>query len=119
MELDNLSERALGWLKRLTSPVFFSRAPGGAVQRGLAGVPRDRPLLFVGNHQTYALDIGLLVEEVLRETGTMPRGLAHPVVFQVTPPPLPAPAPPLQPPLMRHFTFPSPSNVLHLVLHIG
>lgn len=43
--------RSLGWLKRLTSPVFFSRDASGNVQRGLAGVPRTKPLLFVGNHQ--------------------------------------------------------------------
>ncbi len=41
-------------IRRLVSPVFFSRAAGGAVQPGLAGIPDDRPLLFVGNHQVGA-----------------------------------------------------------------
>lgn len=39
-----------------------------------------------GNHQTYALDIGFLVEGLLREAGVMPRGLAHPVIFEVCAP---------------------------------
>jgi len=81
VELENLAGRSLSWLKRLTSPVFFSRDASGSVQRGLAGIPRTKPLLFVGNHQTYALDIGLLVEGILKETGILPRGLAHPVIF--------------------------------------
>ena len=42
-----------------------------------------RPLLFVGNHQTYALDIGFVVEGLLKATGILPRGLAHPVIFEV------------------------------------
>ncbi len=40
-----------------------------------------RPVVFVGNHQLLAADMYLLVEEFLRERGTMPRGLAHPAVF--------------------------------------
>ena len=42
-----------------------------------------RPMLFVGNHQTYALDIGFLVEQLVKERGIMPRGLAHPAIFAV------------------------------------
>lgn len=34
--------------------MFFSRDAGGGVQRGLDGIPRRRPLLFVGNHQVPA-----------------------------------------------------------------
>lgn len=40
-------------------------------------------MLFVGNHQTYALDIGFLVEQLVKERGIMPRGLAHPAIFAV------------------------------------
>jgi 1-acyl-sn-glycerol-3-phosphate acyltransferase len=35
----------------------------------------------VGNHQTLALDIGVLCEEFLKEKDVMLRGLAHPVIF--------------------------------------
>lgn len=80
-EFDLLADRSLGWLRRLTSPVFFSRDERGNLQRGLAGIPTDRPILFVGNHQTYALDIGLLIEAILKQTGLLPRGLAHPIIF--------------------------------------
>jgi hypothetical protein len=38
-------------LRRLVSPVFFSRTQDGRVQRGLDGLPTSRPLLLVGNHQ--------------------------------------------------------------------
>lgn len=38
-------------LRRLVSPVFFSRDACGRLQRGLGGVPAGRPLLLVGNHQ--------------------------------------------------------------------
>ena len=75
--------RALGWLKRLTSPVFFSTAEDGVVRPGLSGVPRRRPMLFVGNHQTYALDIGPMVEAIIKECDILPRGLAHPAIWAV------------------------------------
>ncbi len=35
-----------------------------------------------GNHQTYALDLGFLVEGLLREARILPRGLAHPIIFE-------------------------------------
>ena len=53
------------------------------VQEGCGGIPLDRPLLLVSNHQTFALDIGPLIEGLLRQTGLLPRGLTHPAVFQV------------------------------------
>lgn len=65
------------------SPVFFSTAEDGSTQHGLAGVPNDRPMLLVGNHQTFALDLGLFVEQIVRERGFLPRGLAHPAIFAV------------------------------------
>ncbi len=51
---------------------------------GLDAIPDDRPILFVGNHQFYALDIGILIEEFLRKRNMLPRGLAHPVIFGVS-----------------------------------
>lgn len=76
--------RALGWIKQLTSPVFFSTGEDGVVRRGFSGVPHDRPMLFVGNHQTYALDIGPLVEALIRDRQIFPRGLAHPAIWAVS-----------------------------------
>lgn len=40
-------------------------------------------MLLVGNHQTFALDLGLMVEQIVRERGFLPRGLAHPAIFGV------------------------------------
>ncbi|KAK9908919.1 hypothetical protein WJX75_004666 [Coccomyxa subellipsoidea] len=68
-------------IRRLTSPVFFSTAADGRVQRGLSNLPDARPMLLVGNHQTFALDLGLMVEQIVRERGFLPRGLAHPAIF--------------------------------------
>jgi len=75
--------RTLKNLKTLQSPVFLSTGEDGRVQEGCGGIPLDRPLLLVSNHQTFALDIGPLVEGLLRQTGLLPRGLTHPAVFQV------------------------------------
>jgi pimeloyl-ACP methyl ester carboxylesterase/1-acyl-sn-glycerol-3-phosphate acyltransferase len=73
----------LATLRRLVSPVFYSTTAAGAVVEGLDGLPDDteRPLLFVGNHQLFAPDLGLLIEELLVRRGTLLRGLAHPAVF--------------------------------------
>jgi len=64
--------------------MFFSTAEDGSTIKGLAGVPNDRPMLLVGNHQTFALDLGLFVEQIVRERGFLPRGLAHPAIFAVS-----------------------------------
>lgn len=72
------------FIRRLVSPMFFSTAEDGSTQRGLAGLPNDRPMLLVGNHQTFALDLGLFVEQIVRERGFLPRGLAHPAIFSVS-----------------------------------
>ncbi len=63
--------------------MFLSTGEDGRVQEGCGGIPLDRPLLLVSNHQTFALDIGPLVEGLLRQTGLLTRGLTHPAVFQV------------------------------------
>ena len=52
--------------------------------RGLGGLPTQaggRPLLFVGNHTTLALDMGVMIEELIRQRGLLVRGLAHPIIF--------------------------------------
>ena len=66
------------------------------MQQGCGAIPLDRPLLLVSNHQTYALDIGPLIEGLLRQTDLLPRGLTHPAVFQVRLSSLPPPVPPPQ-----------------------
>eukprot|EP00887_Chlorella_sp_A99_P005096 scaffold25.g5096.t1 len=80
-ELRRYADSATGLGRRLSSPVFVSTAPDGMRALGLANIPADRPLLLVGNHQTLALDLGLLCERFISERGVMLRGLAHPVIF--------------------------------------
>ena len=43
-----------------------------------------RPIIFVGNHQTFALDTGIMLEGMVNQAGILPRGLTHPAVFQVS-----------------------------------
>ena len=38
----------------------------------------------MGNHQTLALDTGLMLDGLLTQADILPRGLAHPAVFQVS-----------------------------------
>jgi len=83
-ELERYAERTTALGKRLTSPVFLSTAADGSIAYGLGNVPNrqlGKSILFVGNHQTLALDIGVLTEELIRQKGILPRGLAHPVIF--------------------------------------
>eukprot|EP00232_Nephroselmis_pyriformis_P021879 CAMPEP_0182856028 /NCGR_PEP_ID=MMETSP0034_2-20130328/2193_1 /TAXON_ID=156128 /ORGANISM="Nephroselmis pyriformis, Strain CCMP717" /LENGTH=728 /DNA_ID=CAMNT_0024987063 /DNA_START=30 /DNA_END=2216 /DNA_ORIENTATION=- len=69
--------------KKFNSPVFFSTLPGGKIVQGLDGFPEGRPILLVGNHQTFAPDMPPLIGEFVREKGILPRGLAHPIAFQM------------------------------------
>ena len=77
--------QSLQGLRQVYSPVFYSLDPeSGKVVRGLSGIPdkqEGKPMLFIGNHQTLSLDLGLLVSEVYQEKGVLMRGLAHPVLF--------------------------------------
>lgn len=47
-------------------------------------LPPCRPIIFVGNHQTLALDTGLMLDGLVTQADILPRGLAHPAVFQVS-----------------------------------
>eukprot|EP00238_Polyblepharides_amylifera_P004376 CAMPEP_0196575412 /NCGR_PEP_ID=MMETSP1081-20130531/4895_1 /TAXON_ID=36882 /ORGANISM="Pyramimonas amylifera, Strain CCMP720" /LENGTH=659 /DNA_ID=CAMNT_0041893709 /DNA_START=209 /DNA_END=2188 /DNA_ORIENTATION=- len=80
-EVEDNSEGFVNTLTRLTSPVFFSTGEDGRVLRGLGALPDARPLLVVGNHQTFAPDLGILVPQLLKEKNIMIRGLAHPFIF--------------------------------------
>lgn len=65
------------------NPVFFSTHPvSGKRRRGLSHVPssNEKPLLFVGNHQLFGQDLGLIISELLEQRGIIARGLAHPAV---------------------------------------
>ncbi|CAM9923584.1 unnamed protein product [Sphacelaria rigidula] len=82
--------KTIDFLLKSVSPVFFSTQEDGSTVSGLSAVPgpdKSRPILFVGNHQLMALDLGVIVERLYAEKGVLARGLAHPMVFmgQTTP----------------------------------
>ncbi|KAI8105771.1 hypothetical protein M9434_000352 [Picochlorum sp. BPE23] len=84
IELGRYSERVTSFGRRLTSPVFISTYMDGNKVSGLGALPmpgEQRPILFVGNHQSLALDMGVFCEEILKTRGIMLRGLAHPAIF--------------------------------------
>jgi len=74
------NDRQLRVLRTVASPVFYSTDAQGAIVRGLGNVPEGRPILFVGNHQTFAPDLSLIITQFLQEKGVLLRGLAHPAV---------------------------------------
>jgi pimeloyl-ACP methyl ester carboxylesterase/1-acyl-sn-glycerol-3-phosphate acyltransferase len=80
-EFDAAYEKNAKLVWQATSPVFFSTTADGEVQQGLHNIPNDRPVLFVGNHMYFGLDMTLIIYKVFKERGLMIRGLAHPVLF--------------------------------------
>ncbi|KAB1202779.1 hypothetical protein CJ030_MR8G022187 [Morella rubra] len=60
---------------------MFSTLGDGKIVKGLAGVPTEGPVLFVGYHMLMGLELFPLVERFLSEKNIMVRGLAHPNLF--------------------------------------
>lgn len=61
---------------------MFSTMEDGKIVRGLSGVPDEGPVLIVGNHLLWGVDVFSIVLEFLREKKTMIHGLAHPQIFE-------------------------------------
>uniref|UniRef100_A0ACD5ZA18 Uncharacterized protein n=2 Tax=Avena sativa TaxID=4498 RepID=A0ACD5ZA18_AVESA len=72
---------SLGILNFATDPVILSTLPDGKIVRGLAGLPREGPVVLVGCHMLMGIDSLPMVAGVLRSTGINFRGLAHPFLF--------------------------------------
>ena len=85
-QIDEAIEEQIKPLQQAFSPIFFSTDKNGKRWKGLSKLPEktrsSNPILFVGNHQLFGLDLGLIISEVYNEKGWFPRGLAHPLVFQ-------------------------------------
>jgi hypothetical protein len=81
--LDRVIEKRVKPQRERASPVFFSTdSVTGKRRKGLSLVPsndRDRPLLFVGNHQLFGQDLGMIISQLIEERGIAPRGLMHPI----------------------------------------
>ncbi|KAF5186443.1 Acyltransferase-like protein [Thalictrum thalictroides] len=67
--------------RQVISPVMLSTLDDGKIVRGLAGIPNQGPVLFVGYHMLMGLELMPLVEEFLSERKIMIRGMAHPIFF--------------------------------------
>ncbi|KAJ6725660.1 ESTERASE/LIPASE/THIOESTERASE-LIKE PROTEIN [Salix purpurea] len=64
-----------------TCSAVFSTLDDGTIVRGLAGVPDEGPVLFIGYHMLMGFEIYSLVQEFLKEKNVLVRGLAHPCIF--------------------------------------
>ncbi|CAN6714902.1 unnamed protein product [Malus baccata var. baccata] len=80
-ELKNASDKQFRLLSLATGSVMLSTLEDGKIVRGLAGVPNEGPVLFVGYHNLLGLELYSIVENFLREKSIIVRGLAHPELF--------------------------------------
>lgn len=80
-DFDDAYEKNSELVWQAISPVFLSTTISGEVEVGLQNIPNDRPVLFVGNHVYFGLDMTLIIYKVFKERGLMVRGLGHPVLF--------------------------------------
>ncbi|CAN6575541.1 unnamed protein product [Malus baccata var. baccata] len=80
-ELKNASDKQFRLLSLATGSVMLSTLEDGKIVRGLAGVPNEGPVLFVGYHNLLGLELNSIVENFLREKSIIVRGLAHPELF--------------------------------------
>ncbi|XP_065853504.1 phytyl ester synthase 1, chloroplastic-like isoform X2 [Euphorbia lathyris] len=73
--------QVIGPLRTSSSYAMFSTLADGRIVRGLAGVPDNGPVLFVGYHMLLGLEVYSLLEEFLRQKNVVLRGIAHPAIF--------------------------------------
>ncbi|KAG5254340.1 acyltransferase protein [Salix suchowensis] len=63
-----------------TSPVMLSSFQDGKIVRGLAGIPSEGPVLFVGYHMLMGFEVVPLISNFLLERNILIRGIAHPLL---------------------------------------
>ncbi|XP_021760110.1 acyltransferase-like protein At3g26840, chloroplastic [Chenopodium quinoa] len=69
------------WLEIATGPVMLSTLENGDIVRGLAGIPSEGPVIYVGYHMILGLEIYPLVMNFMSKRNILMRGLAHPMIF--------------------------------------
>lgn len=69
------------WVEATFSPVMLSTFENGNIVRGLAGIPSEGPVLFVGCHMLLGLELAPLVARIFSERNILVRGVAHPMMF--------------------------------------
>lgn len=72
---------SMSWLENVTSPVVLSTLESREIVRGLAGIPKEGPVLYVGNHMMLGLELAPLVTRFMVERDILLRGIAHPLMF--------------------------------------
>ncbi|GAV89404.1 LOW QUALITY PROTEIN: DAGAT domain-containing protein, partial [Cephalotus follicularis] len=63
------------------SPIMLSTLEDGKIVKGLAGIPSDGPVLFIGYHMLLGLDLAPMVCQFMMERNILLRGMAHPLMF--------------------------------------
>jgi len=61
--------------------VMLSTMEDGTVVKGLAGIPSEGPVLFVGDHMLLGLDTIPLLCRLFSERNIIVRAMAHPLFF--------------------------------------
>lgn len=61
--------------------MLFSTLEDGKIVRGLAGIPEEGPVLFVGYHMLLGLELAPMVGQFFKEKNIILRGMAHPMMF--------------------------------------
>ncbi|KAI3776860.1 hypothetical protein L1987_46650 [Smallanthus sonchifolius] len=69
------------WLDFAASPVMLSTLENGKIVRGLAGVPSEGPVLFVGCHNMLGFEVAPMIRRFIIEKNIIIRGVAHPMLF--------------------------------------
>ncbi|XP_047333848.1 phytyl ester synthase 2, chloroplastic-like isoform X2 [Impatiens glandulifera] len=64
------------------NPVMVSTLEDGTLVRGLAGIPSEGPVLFVGYHMLLGWELAPMVTRMWIEKNVMMRGIAHPMMFR-------------------------------------
>ncbi|BBN03207.1 hypothetical protein MPTK1_2g21620 [Marchantia polymorpha subsp. ruderalis] len=79
-EIELTRNTSIRTVRQIFSPIFLSATEDGRIRRGLPKLTEGKPLLFVGNHTFIGFDLGMIVDEFLKNKGILLRGLAHPVM---------------------------------------
>ncbi|KDP41824.1 hypothetical protein JCGZ_26842 [Jatropha curcas] len=72
---------SIRWVRDVVSPVMLSTFEDGKIDHGLAGIPSEGPVLFIGHHLLMALDLYPMLPQLLLERNILLRGIAHPMMF--------------------------------------
>ena len=72
----------ISFIEKFTSPVMLSTLENGKIVRGLAGIPSEGPVIFVGYHMMWGLEVFPLLNCFWIDHDIHLRGLAHPCMFK-------------------------------------